>query len=314
MYTLVGICTAHQAAPPADLSLLLPLTPLRASLEIYLYKNNGTNTFGSVPSKLASFLGDSRFPEVAMKSTRGGKIRLFQDLYSRYSRLELSHDEDRPVAIAGIEKHLISSFGIRGGFGVLDDGNCGLLWRSLLWQRGRDARRMVRINFDSVKVGGLAAAIIPPPSWSWMAYRGAIDYLNLPFDKMEWEKDDICSQWSRSAGKTWNYSRDYSTCPLELTVVARVFDFQAAQASAGAGVVLDDPERTDVSELSLRCIVLGRLKRQTHESMDIRTHYVLLVTPTTLQDGGDIYNRVGIGYMPGALINLSEKETPGQLQ
>lgn len=30
---------------------------------------------------------------------------------------------------------------------------------------------------------GVAVAIIPPPSWSWMAYKGAIDYLDLPFNE-----------------------------------------------------------------------------------------------------------------------------------
>lgn len=248
-----------------------------------------------------------------MKSTRGGKIRLCQDLYSRYSRLGLSHDEDRPVAIAGIEKHLISSFGVRGGFGVLDDGKRGLLRRSLLWQRAKDALRLHKINFESVK--GLAAAITPPPSWSWMAYSGDIDYLDLPFDRVEWEENDIHSQWSSNAGKTWSYSRDYSTCPLELAVVARAFDLQAAKTSEGASIIIDDPERISESEVSMKCVVFGRLKDQMQESVGARTHYVLLVVSTTSQSGGapKIYNRVGVAYMPGRFINLSERVTPGQL-
>lgn len=249
-----------------------------------------------------------------MKSTHGGKIRLFQDLYSKYSRLELSHDTDRPVAIAGIEKHLIFSFGIRGGFGVLDDGRRGLLWRSLLWQRAQDTRSgLKRIEFQSLK--GAAVAIIPPPSWSWMAYTGAIDYLDLPFNEVDWEEQDICSRWSRGAGESWTYSGDYLTCPLELTVRGRPFDSREAMNSDTASIVLDDPHKTSELESSLKCVVLGRLKNQAKESSDARIYYVLLVTPTAPQGEGcyAIYNRVGVGYLPGALIDFDNQVIPGEL-
>ncbi|KAG6359198.1 hypothetical protein INS49_012718 [Diaporthe citri] len=235
----------------------------------------------------------NKFPEVAMRFNRGGKIRLFQDLYSNYSRLGLSHDADRPVAIAGIEKRLISSLEVRGGFGVLDDGNRGLLWRSLLWQRARDAPSgLKRIEFELLK--GVAVAIIPPPSWSWMTYKGAIDYMDLPFNEVDWEEKDIWSRWSRGTGNSWSYSGDFLT----------------------ANIVLDDPDRTDELESFLKCVVLGRLKGQEKESSDARTHYVLLVTPVSPQgqDLSLIYNRVGVGYMPGGLIDFSEQGTPGELR
>lgn len=240
---------------------------------------------------------------------------MFQDLYSKYSRLELSHDADRPVAIAGIEKNLISSFDVRGGFGVLDDGNRGLLWRSLLWQRARDAPGgLKRIEFELLK--GVAVAISPPSSWSWMAYKGAIDYLDLPFNEVDWEENDIRSRWSRGTGNSWSYSGDCLTCPLELTVRGRSFDLQAARTSDVASIVLDDPERMDELEASLKCVVLGRLKGQAKESSDARTRYVLLVTTTSPQHEGSspVYNRVGVGYMPGALISLGKQVIPGELR
>lgn len=250
-----------------------------------------------------------------MRSTHGGKIRLYQDLYSKYSRLELSYDADRPVAIAGIEKRLISSFDVRGGFGVLDDGDRGLLWRSLLWQRAHDAPEgLKRIEFETPKDG--AVAIISPPSWSWMAYKGAIGYLEPPFDGVDWEEDDIWSQWLSGAGNSWSYSGDCLTCPLKLTVHGRSFDLQAARTSDSAGIVLDDPDRTDELESFLKCVILGRSKGQAQDLGDTRTHYVLLVTPAGLQDGDSspFYKRVGVGYMPGALIDLDEQVVSGELR
>ena len=72
---------------------------------------------------------------------------------------------------------------VRGGFGILDEGEMrGLLRRSLLWCRGPDSLtpKLSRIKFS--------ADSVPVPSWSWMAYTGgkdypgAIDYLDLEFD------------------------------------------------------------------------------------------------------------------------------------
>lgn len=240
---------------------------------------------------------------------------MFQDLYSKYSRLELSHDADRPVAIAGIEKHLISSFKVRGGFGVLDDERHGWLGRSLLWLRAPDATGgLTRIDFEALN--DAAVTIIPPPSWSWMAYKGAIDYLYLPFNEVDWEERDICSRWLRGTKNSWSYSGDTLTCPLKLTVHGRWFDLEAARASNISSIILDDPDRTDELEVSLRCVVFGRLKYQTEESSETRIHYVLLVKPTPSQDGGSspIYNRVGVGYMPGALIDFSKQVVPGELR
>lgn len=267
-------------------------------------------------SKLASFLGDSRFPEVGMRSTHGGKIRLFQDLYSKYSHLELSHDTDRPVAIAGIEKNLVSSFKVQGGYGVLDDAGSGLLWRSLLWQRAHDAPNgLKRINFQSAE--GDTTAIMSIPSWSWMAYKGEIDYLDLPFDGVDWEEEDIRSRWLSGTESLWSYSGDSLTCPLELTVRGRSFDLQAARASDSGDIILDDPHGlTDELEPFLKCVILGRSKGQTHDPGDARTSYVLLVTPAEAPDGGStpIYTRVGVGYMPGDLIDLDKEAVPGELQ
>lgn len=250
-----------------------------------------------------------------MKSTHGGKIRLYQDLYSKYSRLGLSYDADRPVAIAGIEKHLISSFDVRGGFGVLDDGARGLLWRSLLWQRAQDEPRgLRRIEFESLKAG--AVGIIPPPSWSWMAYTGPISYLDLPFNEVDWEEHDISSRWLSGTGNSWSYSGDCLTCPLELTVHGRPFDLQAARSSDRARIVLDDPDRIDELGPFLKCVVLGKSRGQEKESRDAKTHYVLLVTPTATQDGdvSPIYNRVGVGYLPGTLIDFIGQVIPGMLR
>jgi hypothetical protein len=47
------------------------------------------------------------------------KIKFFQDIYERYSSIDLSFVSDRPVDIRGLEARLIGTFGMAGGFGII---------------------------------------------------------------------------------------------------------------------------------------------------------------------------------------------------
>ncbi|KAI3392588.1 hypothetical protein diail_5462, partial [Diaporthe ilicicola] len=46
------------------------------------------------------------------------KIRVYEDLYRQYTRLEFTRNTDRPIAIAGLEKRLIRDLKAQGGLGV----------------------------------------------------------------------------------------------------------------------------------------------------------------------------------------------------
>lgn len=196
----------------------------------------------------------------------------------------------------------MSSFNVQGGFGVLDDGHRAMLLRSLVWQRAQDA--MEKIDFGSNN---------PPPSWSWMSYQGSIDYLDLPFNQVEWEVGDILSPWSIGATKSGGYSVGSDS---SFRVTARGLDIQGAKTSDEASIILDDPNRMDELEPSIKCVVLGRLKDPGQDFKHRRTHYVLLVVPVEANagDGSPIYNRVGVGFMPGDLVDFSEPGKMGELQ
>ncbi|KAF3766598.1 HET-domain-containing protein, partial [Cryphonectria parasitica EP155] len=146
-------------------------------------------TMARMDNTLASFLGDPNFPKVAIESSRGGKILFHQSLCKQYSRLAFTRQTDRPVAISGLEKRLVQSFGVSGGYGVLNDTkNPGMLRRSMLWHRASDCTTLRRISF----------ARSAPPTWSCMSYEGPIDYPDLPFAQVEWEQCDIQSQFLES--------------------------------------------------------------------------------------------------------------------
>lgn len=269
-------------------------------------------TMMKMQNKLVSFLGDPAFPKVAIQTRRGGKIILYQYLYSQYSRLAFTHQEDRPVAIAGLEKRLIHSFRVSGGFGILDDAKHGLLRRSLLWHRARDSTRLEKIDFQGVN--SMVPSASSPPSWSWMAYMGAIDYLNMEFGQVEWDAEELHSPWSSSDVGTWSYSGDESGGNRELKVIARGLEVQSMELGKDGSIIYDDPTKSDGLRSTLKCVVLGKSKDR-HKPVSDRTHFVLLVTAEASQAarGNQVYSRVGVGSIPGRWICLEKSGTPGRV-
>ncbi|KAK3350274.1 heterokaryon incompatibility protein-domain-containing protein, partial [Lasiosphaeria hispida] len=139
---------------------------------------------------LAAFLGDPSFPRLIETAKQGERIIHYQNLYKRYARLGLTNDYDRPMAIDGLQHRILGALKSQGGFGVFDEGTKkkGLLRRSLLWHRANETPQLKRIVFPKDRT------ISVVPSWSWMAYTGAIEYEQLEFGGVEWE--ELQSPWS----------------------------------------------------------------------------------------------------------------------
>jgi hypothetical protein len=204
------------------------------------------------------------------------------------------------MAIAGLEKRLIHAFKSYGGFGIFDDGR-GLLRRTLLWQRGTDENTLDRIVFPADRQ-------MTVPTWSWMAYKGGIDYLDLPFDGVDWEEQEVRSPWTPGSSGDWHTGDEAGV--VELSAVARDFDL-GGSAGQNSKVIYDIPARTD-SGLGqpLKCVVVGRLKSPGQPALN-RMHYVLLISPKAAQvaRGGYVCERVGAGFIPGRCIKLDQAGT-----
>jgi hypothetical protein len=253
-----------------------------------------------IHSAMADFIGDPRFPEKAMRKERRYKIQYYQDLYMLYSRLQFSRYEDRPFAIAGLEKRLLKGFDTKGGYGVFDDGDQydrGLFHRSILWQRGAEK------EFS----GGLDVIDFPAdrnirvPSWSWMAYEGGIDYVEIPGGTADWAFDDIMEPWTRGFHTATN------SAPLNSVVAipAIVRDFKVANRQQGEVDLRYDTERTAGSDgQHPQCVIVAKDKRGRSETL--KRHYVLIVIPkrSVAGHGRKVYERIGAGYIMGRFINL----------
>lgn len=250
---------------------------------------------------MAAFLGDPKFPDKAMREhSRALRVSWFQDLYKQYSRLDFSEYADRPFAIAGLEKRLQRAFGTRGAYGIFDDGDKpkgGLFHRSLLWQRGEeesDDKELFPIDFPSSRN-------IHVPSWSWMAYRGGIDYTDPPFQTAEWETEEIVPPWTR--GENRKTLSAPSIDHVSLSVIVR--DFSIRGWSSEEVKLIYDTKRSRTSDgQHAQCVIVAKTKGGT--SNQVRRYYVLLVEVTNApaSRGEKIYRRIGVGVMLGKFISL----------
>ncbi|KAL2670254.1 hypothetical protein Neosp_014721 [[Neocosmospora] mangrovei] len=239
-------------------------------------------TLTKTKNSKASFLGDANFPNSFPDYVKGKKIKLYQDLYERYSRLALSYPTDRPIAIRGLERRLRNVLGTRAGYGVFDV----YLRRGLLWQR--EQASLQRIDFSN------GNELVP--SWSWMAYAGGIRYMNVPLGGVEWGRweNDVASPW-----KGHNGEQDGGKTPkCALKVLVR--DILVSVIEPSARVFLDEPSRT--FGRPFKCVIVGSSK-SSQGQVDIRTtYYALVVTPLSGQEDRNVYERAGVAFFHGYQI------------
>lgn len=124
-----------------------------------------------------------------------------------------------------------------------------------------------------------------PPSWSFMAYLGAISYIDPPGNTVQWEELDL--HLTGTADRSWLHA------PEPLTFKAQAFDFERnAYAYLGNWLIAyDDPKADQARD---KCVILGK----TADEDGLR--YVLVVRPegTTGKNGRPLYERGGAGYIP----------------
>ncbi|KAI8711169.1 Protein kinase domain-containing protein [Fusarium sp. LHS14.1] len=239
-------------------------------------------TLTKTKNSKTTFLGDANFPNSFPDYVKGKKIKLYQDLYERYSKLALSYPTDRPIAIRGLERRLRNFLGTRAGYGVFDV----YLRRGLLWQR--EQASLQRIDFSN---GNESV-----PSWSWMTYAGSIRYMNVPLGGVEWGQweNDVVSPW-----KDYNGVQDGGKAPNSaLKVLVR--DILVSVIEPSARVFLDEPSRT--FGRPFKCVIVGSSK-SSQGQVDIRTtYYALVVTPLSGQEDRNVYERAGVAFFHGYQI------------
>jgi hypothetical protein len=222
------------------------------------------------------------------------KIRFFQEIYEKYSRLNFAKEWDRSEGMAGLERRLVQAFTTRGRYGVLDSITDfdSFFGRSLLWQRDEEAVAMLpRIKY--VENGRT-----PVPSWSWMAVMGSIKYVNVEFGMTDWS-EDVKSPFTEGLGVEQD---GFTVQPVgELTAMAK--DFKPKDE---AKLLMDRPSETEAKRRHLKCVVIGVEKLSIPSKS--QKYYVLIVSPVQGKDSSNDYERVGISILTREEV---EFERPG---
>ncbi|KAF4451825.1 serine threonine kinase [Fusarium albosuccineum] len=263
------------------------------STQLYMECGKGVQceSLMKLANEKAAFLGDSDFPNSILPYYKGGRIVLFQNLFTMYSGLNFSHISDRSIAISGLERRLVTAFKSSGGYGIFDL----YLERSLLWKR-LEGSSLTRINYPSDR---------SVPSWSWMAYNGRISYLDAPFDEINWTKD-YESPFKRTDGrddkKYWEAS-GANPIPVLKSNAARKLNPGKDQSDITDRITFDLTPGDPIS--TLRCIVIG--KEKTKASGNNGLHYVLIIGPSPSKQPGHCI-RVGVAVVLESHISWESTE------
>jgi hypothetical protein len=239
-----------------------------------------------------SFLGDANFPWYGLHHRKGGDIAFYESIYEQYSTLSFTHQEDRPIAIAGLEKRLITALQQKGGsqhgcFGIFDE-----YWgRGLLWQRASGAPKMTRIV--DKRSGGITA-----PSWSWMGHTGSISFMKHNPHTVEWLVSEVTLPWENGPRQdTTSYRGD-----VGLKGLARNFKIPLGmEATYKADIVFEDS--CAPSGRKLKCMVVGRIRMEDRTVEQVR-NYVLVLTQKDTRGRTNVYERIGAGSLQGSLIDF----------
>jgi hypothetical protein len=226
------------------------------------------------------FMLDPNFPERLLKAGNDRTIEFIQFLSTEYSNRGLTKKTDRCAAISGLESRIAQAKKCETRFGIFQS----FLHRSLLWQRSEE-RNTDRIDYKAQIV----------PSWSWMAYSGSIQFMDIIFGGVEWVR-------SLRFNKRYKYRRFNKKWKPAL--VTDIGSFQRCRLERrGTGYAILDLNGTERGRIqydmethehlnAVRCVVVGR---DFHESdAGKRKYYILVVRSTGMENE---YTRVGAGWI-----------------
>lgn len=131
------------------------------------------------------------------------------------------------------------------------------------------------------------------PSWSWMAVKGEMDYIPVPFDTVDWETN------LKSPLRHTLTFKDEQSRTMEIRA-------KAYELPHGHGDDLEEfYDRVSDHEGTPRrvlYVVVGRSK--SSDRIEEKFHYVLLVSPKP-SSGPWVCERVGAGKVPGSWIDFA---------
>jgi hypothetical protein len=229
------------------------------------------------------FMLDPSFPHRLLGAGDERTIDFIQFLSTEYSRRGLTEKTDRCTAISGLESRIAQAKKCETRFGIFES----FLHRSLLWQRSEE-RNTDRIGYKAQSV----------PSWSWMAYSGSIQFMDMTFGDVEWVRSLRFNKQSkyRWFNRKWKPTLvtdigSFRRCKFERRGTdCAILDLDGADGAERGWIQYDmeTHKRLDAE----RCVVVGRNFCESDTGK--RNYYILVVRPTGVENE---YTRVGAGWI-----------------
>jgi hypothetical protein len=195
-------------------------------------------------------------------------IEFINFLFEEYSRRDLSQDTDRCVAVSGLVDRIAKALQCKSRYGIFET----FRHRNLLWQASDNEMESIAYDDDQ-----------QVPSWSWMAYSGGIQFMEIKADSVGWvdtlQLDKDCkSALITDVGK-------FQNCTIKPNGDhSAVLNFSEKRR----GWIRYDVEKTEKHRREY-CVVVGKTTERGSE-----LYYVLVVVPTSMNIE---YTRVGIGMI-----------------
>ena len=148
----------------------------------------------------------------------------------------------RCVAISGLEARIARAIGCESRYGIFQR----YLHRNLLWQRS-DGKKTKRIGYETSIV----------PSWSWMAYDGGIQFIDIPFSDVDWIENLRFNGKHKHALVTDVGVGVFRNCSLEPTDTSyAILDSRKVERVERGWIQYDIKASGDLHDE--RCVVVGR--------------------------------------------------------
>jgi hypothetical protein len=226
------------------------------------------------------FTLDPDFPARLLESGDQRTVEFIQFLSEEYSKRGLTEKTDRCIAISGLVDRIARARECESRYGVFQP----YLHRNLLWQRDGE-EGMKRIPYETQVV----------PSWSWMAYDGGIQFLDIPYGEVEWLVNLRFNKkhkygWFNKKGKSALITDVgiFQNCGLERRDAGyAILDSNKSER----GCIRYDVEASEGLDAE-RCVIVGR--KTFGNMLRLRKYYILVVRPTTVDSE---YTRVGVGWI-----------------
>ncbi|KAH8719320.1 heterokaryon incompatibility protein-domain-containing protein [Phaeosphaeriaceae sp. PMI808] len=219
------------------------------------------------PHRKRFFIRDLDFPGQLLRSGYQRTIEFIHFLFEDYSKRGLTEKTDRCVAISGLEARIAGALQCKSKYGIFE--RC--LHRNLLWQASRS--KMERIEYETRHV----------PSWSWMAYNGGIQFMDIPFGTIDWiDNLQFDKEYESALIADVGKFRDCTMKPDgDHYAVLNLF------GRKGGWIRYDVVQGKELRQE--RCVVVGKMFNE-----GVREYCILVVRPTNV-DGE--YSRVGVGLI-----------------